>query len=132
MGRYNPSGGAYELDSMMALMAMKPVKDLASLPGAVARFERDFRSYEKRSGRPFPEEWKVPAFLRLLPASHAADLRWRFAQGTTGYQDLQASIINYSQHLRFEGSFGRGDNDMNVDALHRDGVDRYNGYTLPA
>ena len=40
--RFNPSGGAYELDSMMALMAMQPVKDLASLPGAVARFERDF------------------------------------------------------------------------------------------
>ena len=118
--RFNPSGGAYELDAMMSLMALQPVKDLASLPGAVARFERDFRAYERRSGKAFPEEWKVPAFLRLLPKSHAADLRWKFANGTTGYNELQSSIINFAQHQRFEGSFGRGDNDMQCDALQRD------------
>ena len=37
--QYAPSGGAYELDSMMALMTIHQCKSLTELPGAVARFE---------------------------------------------------------------------------------------------
>jgi hypothetical protein len=50
--QYAPSGGAYELDSMMALMTVHQCKSLAELPGAVARFERDIDAYEKRTLAP--------------------------------------------------------------------------------
>ena len=73
--QYEPSGGAYELDAMMALMTLSPCKDMSALPGAVAKFERDYKAYEKRTGQKFPQEWKAPAFLRMLPKSHAADMR---------------------------------------------------------
>ena len=73
--QYAPSGGAYELDSMMALMTVHQCKSLVELPGAVARFERDIDAYEKRTMRQFPPEFKVPAFLRMVPKSHASDMR---------------------------------------------------------
>ena len=119
--QYAPTGGAYELDAMMALMTLPPCKSLNELPAAVAKFERDFKAYEQRTGRPFPEDWKIPAFLKLLPKSHLADMRWRFSTGMTDYTTMVASILSYSQHLRFDGSFARGDNDMVVDALARGG-----------
>ena len=72
--QYAPSGGAYELDSMMALMPIHQCKSLTELPGAVARFERDVDAYEKRTQRAFPPEFKVPAFLRMVPKSHALAL----------------------------------------------------------
>ena len=115
--QYAPSGGAYELDSMIALMNLSQCKSLHELPGAVAKFERDVDAYERRSGRVFPEEFKAPAFLRMIPKSHVSDMRWRFSQGTTDYDTLKASILTYSQHLRFDGAYGRGDNDMQIDAL---------------
>ena len=85
------SGGAYELDSMMALMTIHQCKSLNELPGAVARFERDVDTYEKRTLRAFPPEFKVPAFLRMVPKSHASDMRWRFSQGATDYDALKSS-----------------------------------------
>ena len=77
--QYAPSGGAHELDSMMAVMIVHQCKSLTELPGAVARFERDVNAYEKRTQRQFPTEFKVPAFLRMVPKSHASDMRWRFS-----------------------------------------------------
>ena len=115
--QYAPSGGAYELDSMIALMTLHQCKSLHELPGAVAKFERDVGAYEKRTGRAFPAEFKVPAFLRMVPKSHASDMRWRFSQGATDYDSLKQSILTYSQHLRMDGAHARGDNDMHCDAL---------------
>ena len=115
--QYAPSGGAYELDSMIALMTLHQCKSLTELPGAVAKFERDVSAYERRTGRTFPPEFKVPAFLRMVPKSHASDMRWRFSQGLQDYDTLKSSILTYSQHLRFDSAYGRGDNDMQVDAL---------------
>ena len=78
--QYAPSGGVYELHSMMALMTIHQCKSLNELPGAVARFERDVNAYEKRTLRAFPPEFKFPAFLRMVPKSHASYMRWRFSQ----------------------------------------------------
>ena len=105
--QYEPSGGAYELDATMALMTLSPCRDMAALPGAVAKFERDYKACEKRTGQKFPQEWKAPAFLRMLPKSHAADMRWKFSQGLTDYNAIVESVLSYSQHMRFDGSFNR-------------------------
>ena len=115
--QYAPSGGAYELDSMMALMTISQCKSLHELPAAVAKFERDVDAYERRSGRIFPVEFKTPAFLRMIPKSHMSDMRWRFSQGSQDYETLKTSILTFSQHLRMENAYSRGDNDMQVDSF---------------
>ena len=118
--RYDPQGGQYELDAMMALMNLTAVKDITALPGAISRFERDMKLYESRSGRAFPEEFKVPTFLKLLPKTHERELKLKFAMGLTNYNELTAQIMGYSQQLRFEGAYARGDNDsaaMDVSSL---------------
>ena len=106
---YAPSGGAYEFDSMIALMTLHQCKSSNELPGAVAKSERDIDAYERRTGRTFPAEFKAPAFLRMIPKSHVSDMRWRCSQGTTHYDTLKASILTCSQHQRFDGAYNRGD-----------------------
>ena len=74
--QYSPSGGAYELDSMTVLLDVKQCKSPHELPGARAKFERDMETYERRSGKAFPEEWKAPAFLRMVPKTHIGEMRF--------------------------------------------------------
>ena len=51
--QYEPRGGAFKLDATIALMTHIPVKDISALPAAIARFEKDYRAYERRSGNRF-------------------------------------------------------------------------------
>ena len=71
---------------LLALMSLTSVLDFAALPGAVAKFERDYRPYEKRCGRPFPEEFKFPLFLRFLPKPHEAKIHRKSASGFIDYR----------------------------------------------
>ena len=59
------------MEMMQAILNQKPVKDAAAIPGAVINFERDLLKYQEQTGVPFPEEWKVPTFLKLLPRAQA-------------------------------------------------------------
>ena len=68
--RYSPSGGQFELDMMSRLMNPHKAAKLSDLPAAILRFERDIETYQTKTGRQFPEEWKTPTFLRILPDSH--------------------------------------------------------------
>ena len=80
----------------MALMTVASVRDLPQSSGAVAKYERDCRLYERRSGRTCPEEFKIPAFLDFLPKYHEADMKWWFASGMTGNNTLKEPVISYS------------------------------------
>ena len=53
----------------------------------------------------------------MVPKSHASDMRWRFSQGATDYDTLKSSILTYTQHVRFENSYGKGNTDMQDDAF---------------
>ena len=109
--QYAPSSGAYELDSMMALMTIHQCKNLHKLPGAVAKFKKHVDAYEQRALRQFPPEFKVPAFLRMVPRSHTSDMRWRFSHGAT-YNTRKSSIVTYTEYVRFDSAYSTGDNDM--------------------
>ena len=115
--RYSPCGGQYELDAMLALLQRKAVSSAASIPGAISKMERDIEQYTERTGRPVPEEWKVPTLLQLLPKQHAETLKLRYAEGLTEYRTIVANLMTYAQTQRFEGAYGRGDNDMDIGAL---------------
>ena len=56
---------------MIALMQRKPVASAVQVPGAISKLERDIALYSQRTGKVFPEEWKVPILLQLLPKSQA-------------------------------------------------------------
>ena len=85
---------------------------IADLPATILRFERDLQTYESRTGRAFPEEWKAPAFLRILPDSHREELVRRFQLGMRSYSDLVANVRGFSQEAWFST---KGPNDMDMD-----------------
>ena len=105
---------------MMASMAPKPARDLAGLGGAIAKFEHDWRQYEKLSGETLPDKLKIGALLKILPPAQASDIKWKFAGGLTSYSAMTEHIETYSQHIRMEGAFARGDNDVDMGSLDLD------------
>ena len=56
-----------EHDMLINLMNPKAAKDLVSLPSVIAKFEHDYKQYEKRTGEQFPEKFKIPALIQMLP-----------------------------------------------------------------
>ena len=115
--RYAPTGGAYDLDALASLTDVSACKDLASLPDALARWERKVESWERQSSERFPENLKIPLFLKMLPKAQRDALRWMFEQGNRKYDTLVSSVLTYAQTLHFEGSFGSGDSDAMIDAV---------------
>ena len=77
---------------------------------------RAARSNNDQSGSS-TEEFKIPTVLMLLPKSHERELKLTFAMGLTDYRKLTQQIMGYSQQIRFEGAYSRGDNDMDVGFL---------------
>jgi hypothetical protein len=94
---------------------MNPSKaaKIADSPAAILRFERDLQTYESRTGRAFPEEWKSPTFLRILPDSHQEELVRRFQLGMKHYEDLVANVRGFSQEVWFST---KGPSEMDVDS----------------
>ena len=55
-----------------------------------------------------------------MPKTQAADLKWRFANGLSDYNSMVEQIETYSQHLRHESAYGRGEaDDRMVDLLSK-------------
>ena len=129
VAKYAPTGGQFEIDTLIHLLNPKAAKDLASLPGAIAKFEHDFRQYEKRSGEIFPEKYKVAALVQIMPKTQATDLKWRFANGLQNYAAMVDQIEQYGQFHRHESAYGRGEaDDRMVDALaHEDWLNQSSG-----
>ena len=107
---------------LSAILSPPQAKDLTALSGAIGRFERDWKHWQKQSRETFPEKFKVTALLKIFPKSpQTDDLKWRFMQGLTDYNFLVESVVTYAQHVRHEGAYKRGDNDMVVDSLGKFG-----------
>ena len=122
VAKFAPSGGSYEMDMLAAILSPPQVKDLTALPGAIGRFERDWKQWQKQSGEVFPEKFKVTALLKILAKSpQTDDLKWRFMQGLTDYNSLVERVVTYAQHVRHDGAYKHGDNDMAVDSLGKFG-----------
>ena len=111
--RYSPSGGQFEIDMMNRLMNPQKAGKLSDLPAAILRFERDIETYQVKTGRQFPEEWKTPTFLRILPDSHRDELVRRFQMGQRDYGTLVDSVRGFSEEAWFNL---KSPNDMDIDA----------------
>ena len=90
--------------------------------------------YEKRSGEAFPEKYKVAALVQIMPKMQAAEFKWRFVNGLSNYSSLVEQIEQYSQHIRHETAYGRGEgDDRMVDALaHEDWLSKPSGAEVVA
>ena len=119
--RFSPSGGQYELDMMGTLMNPKKASKISDLPGEIQRFERNIRTYEAKTGRPFPPEWKSPTFLKILPESHKEELVRRFQMGTRDYDTLVSMVRGFSQEAWFSA---KGPTDMEVDTFEKAGGEK--------
>ena len=115
--KYSPNGGQHELDALMSLLAPKPARGLAELGGAISRFEHDWQQYAKLTGETLPEKLKVGALLKILPAQQASEIKWQMAKGLNNYSSMIEHIESYSAHVRHEGAYARGDNDMEISAF---------------
>ena len=118
--RYMPSGGQFELDMMARVMNPARAQRIADLPAKILRFERDLQTYEARTGRAFPTEWKAPTFLRILPDSHREELVRRFQLGMKDYESLVASVRGFSQEAWFAT---KGPSEMDVDSAEKEQFD---------
>ena len=98
--RYNPTGGRFELDRMAHLLQRKQCKTLSEVPAAVDVLERDMLGYETRSSVKFPEEWKLPLLLQILPETHRKELEVKFSMGEKNYSKIVANIVGYSNEHR--------------------------------
>ena len=115
--RYTPRGGRHELARMSLLLRPKQCKDLSEVPAAVDVFERSIKAYEERGGSKFPEEFKTPLLLQMLPDKHQEELELKYAMGEKHYSKLLNKIMDLSIEYRFRQQRYRGRNDMEVDAL---------------
>ena len=70
---------------MTHLLHRKQCKDLAEVPAASDMLERDIRHFESNSGTKFPEEWKIPLLLEMIPDAHKNELEMSFAMGERDY-----------------------------------------------
>ena len=93
--RYAPSGGRHELHRMAALLTRKQCASLSQVPRAVDELEADFRKYNDTTGYTFPEEWKLPLLLQMLPASHKSELEMKFTMGERDYNTMVKNIVRF-------------------------------------
>lgn len=94
------------------LMSQQKAKDMGKLADSVSRFEYDWRKYEQETGETLSEKFKAAALLNMFPDNAQTDkLKYEHQQGTVGYQQMVDQVISYSQHIRSEHAFRRGDTD---------------------
>ena len=116
--RYNPAGGQMELAKMQHLLHKTAVKTITELPSAVDAFEREVEMYNKRNPDKFPEPWKLPILLELIPASHKRELTMRYGMGERDYKKMRDQIVEFANENRVMKNVQnhRGQSDMEVDS----------------
>ena len=116
--RHNPAGGQLELARMQHLLHRTACKSLMELPAAVDIFEKEIEAYNRRNPNPFPEEWKLPILLEVIPVTHRRELTMRYGMGERDYKKVRNQIVEYaneSRVMKIRGSSGTGPVDMDVD-----------------
>ena len=98
--RYNPKGGRFELERMNSLLKRKQCKTLSEVPAAVDMLEKEIEHYEARNNQRFPQEFKIPLLLQLLPGAHREQLELKFSMGEKDYAKIAANIVGYSNDQR--------------------------------
>ena len=111
--RHTPTGGRYELDKLNAMLARKQCKDLSDLPAALDILKKDLKLYEATMGKPFPEDFKIPILLQMVPESHKKELQMKYTLGERDFQRMAENISNFATEYRIYEHRGR--KDMEVD-----------------
>ena len=123
--RYNPTGGRFELDRMAHLLQRKQCKTVSEIPAAVDLLEKEISSYEARAANKFPQEWKIPLLIQLLPANMKNEMEMKLTLGERDYNKMVNSIVGYSNEARVTKQRAKHSDDMDVDELGEGGQREY-------
>ena len=116
--RYDPKSGTFEIDRMISLMTRKQCGSISELPAAIDQLEKDIRGYESRSPNSFPQEWKTPLLIQLVPKSHKREVEIKFQMGQRDYAKMAADLMGFSNDQRVREQ--RGQQDMDLDAANEE------------
>ena len=116
--RFAPSGGRHELKKMLSVFKRVPCKSLKEIPRALDDLEKDIASYNRSTGFTFPEEWKLPMLLEVMPASHRQEIELRYTLGAhANYSHVAKEVLAYANDSRFAQMDRRDPNAMDLDQL---------------
>ena len=77
--RYDSAGELYTFDKVNAMMRQTQAKHISDMPASIAKFEKDIKTFETRTGKEFPEMMKLPILIQMIPASWKKEFEthWR-------------------------------------------------------
>ena len=118
--RYNSVGEMYSYDKMNAIMRQPMVKNIADLPGAIAKFEKDLKTFRERTDNEFPEMLKLPILIQMIPQSWKKEFeaQFRVPGAERTYESLVGQLLAIGNEERYL-SGKRGPDDMDTDNLEK-------------
>ena len=58
--------------------------------------KEDLKLYEATMGKPFPEDFKIPILLQMVPESHKKELQMKYTPGERDFQRMAENISNFA------------------------------------
>ena len=128
--RYDPIGESYVFDTIGSLMKVPRCKQLTDLPAALTNWERAQKTFfERTGGQAIPLEWKLTILFDMIPTNMLSDLKikHKYTQGVDKtYEGFSKLLIEmaHEKHYDRRAAKGRGESDMDVDALAAEKAER--------
>ena len=70
MSAITPIGKMYKYDKINSLMHQSQCTDVADMPAAIDKSEKELRTCKDRTGADFPEVLNMPILLQMMPPSY--------------------------------------------------------------
>ena len=105
--RFNSVGEMYTFDKMSAIMHQAQVKNISEIPAAIAKFEKDLKTFREITDNEFPEVLKLPILIQMIPNNWKKELeaQFRLAGATRTYDHLASQLLAIGNEERYM-SFG--------------------------
>ena len=88
--------GNFELTKMNRLISRKLCNNLSDLPAAIDMLEKNLRHYETSMGAEFPQEFKIPMLMQILPEAHRKDLQMKYETGQNEFRIICDNISAFA------------------------------------
>ena len=98
----------YTFDKLTSLMHQTAVKSMAEMPAAIDRIEKDIRTFNDRTGETFPEMFKMPILLQLIPPAYKREIEasFRISGADKSYETLSRHLVDQGNEARYRGGKG--------------------------
>ena len=105
---------------MNTIMKQNHAKNIAELPAIIAKFERDLKTFRKRTETELPEVIKLPILIQMIPTSWKKEFETQFRQpgADRTYEALVCQLLAIGNEEGYM-SGRRGPDDMDTDNLQK-------------